>query len=298
LLLVPWVLLFEFFGNSTLGYIKTHSLFAWTFFSYLNSADDEHGFLIPFVVLALFWWKRGELRTIKAEPCLPALVLIAFALIIHILGYVSQQTRISIIAFYFGLYGMIGLVWGFSALKATFFPMCLFAFALPLGTLAETITFPLRLLATKITGTIATTVLGINVVHKGTMIYDPSGSFQYEVAAACGGLRSLTAVLALCTVFGFMNFQKTRNRLFLLAAGIPLAILANLSRLLGLIIISEAFGKDIGMKAHDNTWFSLVPYVPAIVGVTLLGHWLREQSDDPTVEKPVLETPTQLQPAR
>src|SRR5690349_3914872 len=87
-LLVPWVLLFEFFGNSTLGYIKTHSLFAWTFFSYLNSADDEHGFLIPFIVLALFWWKRGELRAIKAEPCLPALALIAFALVIHILGYI------------------------------------------------------------------------------------------------------------------------------------------------------------------------------------------------------------------
>src|SRR5215213_10172390 len=30
-LLAAWVLLFEFLGNSTFGYIQTHSLFAWTF---------------------------------------------------------------------------------------------------------------------------------------------------------------------------------------------------------------------------------------------------------------------------
>ena len=48
--------------------------------------------------------------------------------------------------------------------------MCLFAFALPLGTLAETITFPLRLMATTTTSTLANTVLGINVIHRGTLI--------------------------------------------------------------------------------------------------------------------------------
>ena len=295
-LLVPWVLLFEFFGNSTLGYINSHSLFAWTFYSYRNSPDDEHGLFIPFLVLALFWWKRDELRKIKGEPWLPALFLVAFALVLHIAGYVGQQTRISIAAFYFGIYAMIGLVWGFAALKASFFPMCLFAFALPLGTLAETITFPLRLMATTVTGSIANTVLGIDVSYNGTRIFDPSGTFQYEVAAACGGLRSLTAVLAICTIFGFMNFKRARNRFVLILAGIPLAILANMSRLLGLIIISEAFGQEVGMKAHDSTWFSLVPYVPAIVGVVLLGHWLREQSPGSDVERPALESSAQLQP--
>src|SRR5688500_18761205 len=220
------------------------------------------------------------------------------ALLVHIVGYLAQQTRISIAAFYFGIYALIGLVWGWSALKATFFPMCLFAFALPLGTLAETITFPLRLLATAVTGGIATTVLGIEVIHTGTIIYDPSGRFQYEVAAACGGLRSLSAVLALCTIFGFMNFKRYRNRLILVLAGIPLAILANMSRLLGLIIISEAFGMEVGMKTHDSTWFSLMPYVPAIIGVVLLGHWLREQSQGSDVQRPILESSAQLQPTQ
>jgi exosortase len=295
-LLVGWVLLFEYLGNSTFGYIDTHSLFAWMFYSYESSVDDEHGFFIPFLVLALFWWKRKDFTGLKVQPWLPGLLLVALALLMHIAGFLAQQARISIAAFYFGLYALIGLVWGFSALRATFFPMCLFAFALPLGTLAETITFPLRLLATTVTGGIANTILGIGVVTQGTLIYDPSGAFQYEVAAACGGLRSLTAVMAICTIFGFMNFKRARNRIILILAGIPLAIVANMSRLLGLIIISEAFGQEVGMKAHDSTWFSLLPYVPAIVGVVLLGHWLRERSSGEAVEKPVVNPQPELQP--
>jgi exosortase len=296
-LLVGWVLLFEFLGNSTFGYIETHSLYAWMFYCYESSVDDEHGFFIPIVVLALFWWKRKAFTGLKVQPWLPGLLLIALALLLHVAGYLAQQARISIVAFYFGLYALIGLVWGFSALKASFFPMCLFAFALPLGTLAETITFPLRLFATSITGGVANSILGIDIVTRGTLIYDPSGSYQYEVAAACGGLRSLTAVLALCTVYAFMNFDRYRNRIILILAGFPLAILGNITRLIGLIIISEAFGKEIGAMVHDNTWFSLIPYIPPLIGIVLIGRCLREQPRDGNVEKPMVNSTPELQPS-
>ena len=290
-LLVLWVLLFEFLGNSTFGYIDTHSLFAWTSYSYISSQDDEHGFLIPFIVLALLWWKRNDFRSLSVRPWMPALILIAFALGLHVAGYLAQQARISLAGFYFGLYALCGVVWGPAVLKATFFPMCLFAFALPLGTLAETITFPMRLFATTVTGSIARTVLGIDVQYQGTLIFDPSGAFQYEVAAACGGLRSLTAVLALCTIFGFMNFSKWRNRLIMFVAAFPLAIVGNMTRLLGLIVVSEAFGAKAGQMVHDNTWFSLLPYVPPIIGIVVLGHFLREQTPAEKVESGAPEQP-------
>jgi exosortase/archaeosortase family protein len=93
-----------------------------------------------------------------------------------------------------------------------------------------------------------------------------------------------------------MNFKRTRNRLIMIVAGFPLAVLGNISRLLALIIISEAFGQEIGMKAHDNTWFSLMPYIPPIVGIVLLGHWLRERPSGGTVEKQVVNSQPELQP--
>ena len=296
-LLVGWVLLFEFLGNSTFGYVQTHSLFQWMFFCYENSPDDEHGYFIPFLVLGLFWWKRKAFVGLKVQPWLPGLLMVGVALLLHVVGYLGQQARISIVAFYFGIYAMIGLVWGISALKATFFPMCLFAFALPLGTLAESITFPLRLFATSITGGVANTILGIEVIARGTLIYDPSGSYQYEVAAACGGLRSLTAVLALCTIYAFMNFDRYRNRLILILAAFPLAIVGNITRLIGLIIVSSAFGKETGAMVHDNTWFSLIPYIPPIAGIVLIGRWLREQPPEGDVQKPMVNSTAELQPS-
>lgn len=290
-LLVLWVCLFEFLGNSTFGYINTYSLYGWTSYAYCSTSDDEHGLLIPFLVLGLFWWKRKDFQGLSTAPWLPGLIMVAIALALHLIGYLSQQTRISLVAFFFGLYALIGLTWGSQALIRSFFPMCLFVFALPLGTLAETITFPLRLLATKVTGVVAASVLGIDVVAQGTQIFDPTGKFRYEVAAACGGLRSLTAVMALCTVYAFMNMSKFKNRFILIAAGFPLAVLGNITRLLGIIIVSEAFGEKYGRMVHDNTFFSLLPYIPPMIGIMVLGHLLREQDPKKNVEDRMIPPP-------
>jgi exosortase len=288
-LLVLWVLLFEFLGNSTFGYINTHSLFGWTSYAYLTHEDDKHGFFIPFIVLALLWWKRSDLQSVQARPWIWGLGLVALALFLHIAGYLAQQTRISLAAFYFGLYALFGVVWGPAVLRATFFPMCLFVFALPLGTLAESITLPLRLFTTSLTCGIADNVLGIHVIRSGVILMDQSGSFKYEIAAACSGLRSITAVLALCTIFAFINFKRLRNRLVMLLAAIPLAILGNLTRLLLIIMAAEGFGQKAGNWIHDSSIFSLLPYLPPIIGIIVLGHIFHEQSPSERVEKPVIQ---------
>src|SRR5688572_28789859 len=69
-LLVAWVALFQFLGNSTLGYINSPSLFRWTLDAYhpsgnFTESEDAHGLIVPFVVLVLFWLKREELLSLK-----------------------------------------------------------------------------------------------------------------------------------------------------------------------------------------------------------------------------------------
>jgi len=282
LLFVLWTVFFEFFGTTTVGYFN--SLYLFMNFSYL-SPDDAHGFIIPLVVLGLFWWKRNELKELPSRLWLPGTAFLILAILIHIVGYVVQQTRVSMVGLFFGWYAIIGMIWGPAILRASFFPMCLFAFAIPLGTIAELITVPLRLMATKITTILAGDILGMNIVQRGTQIIDLNGNFQFEVAAACSGLRSLTAVLALCTIYTFMNFNSTPRRLLMVAAGIPLAVLGNVLRLLTLIMVSEAFGRARGEAFHDSTVFSLLPYIPAILGIMALGHFLREKKTESTVPK-------------
>lgn len=278
-LLGSWCLFFHLLGNSTLGYVETRSLFAWLDYSYSQDANDSHGKLIPFVVLGFFWWKRAELLALPKQPAASAMVWVVFGLGLHLLGYLIQQTRISIIGFFVGIYGFIGLAWGWAFLRASFFPFLLFAFCFPLGTLAETLTFPLRVMATQITTFLTGTILGIGVIQDGTTIFDPKGAFKYEVAAACSGLRSVTATLALATIFAFVNVRSPWRRLVIIASAFPLAVLGNVARLGSIIVVAEAFGQEAGNFVHENSVLSLIPYVPALGGLFLLGHFLREPEE-------------------
>jgi exosortase len=280
-LLGAWLLLFHFLGNSTLGYVETSSLFGWLHYAYESSVDDQHGYLIPLVVLGLMWWKREALLAVEKRPWWPALLLLLLALLLHAAGYVVQQTRVSVAAFFLGVYALMGLVWGPRWLQASFFPFFLFAFCIPIATLSEPITFPLRLFATKITDFVSRGVLGIHVICDGTRIFDPNGSYKYEVAAACSGIRSLTATFALSVIYAFVALSGIWKRLLLVAAAFPLAVLANVLRLSMIIVAAEAFGgQSAGNYVHENAVLSMIPYLPALGGIFFLGHWLRDDRRD------------------
>ena len=135
---------------------------------------------------------------------------------------------------------------------------------------------PLRHIATTITATFSHIVLGINVIQDGTRIFDAHGAYQYEVAAACSGMRSLTAIFALTTIYAFTNFKSPWRTLLVMASAFPLALAANVLRLTSIIVASEVFDPAAGRFIHESSWISLLPYVPAIIGMLALGHWLRE----------------------
>ena len=206
-LLGTWLLFFQFLGNSTLGYVDTHSLYAWMSYTYSTSKDDELGYIIPLIVLGLCYWKREDLLAAPKRTWWPALTLVAIALAIHLVGYVVQQARISIVGFYIGIYALTGLVWGPSWLRVSFFPCLLFAFGVPVGTMAETVTVPLSHIASDITGWICGTLLGIDIIQEGVQISDSQRRYTYAIAAACSGLRSLIVTLAFFTIYGLSHIH-------------------------------------------------------------------------------------------
>ena len=282
-LLAAWLALFHFFGNSTFGYVDTPSLFHWMYNAYNSkspTADDGHANLIPFVVLGLFWWKRQELLNQPLKTWWPALLLVALGLALHLVGYVIQQPRICVAGLFTGIYGLMGLAWGKHWLRASFFPFFLLGFMVPLGSLTEPITFPLRLMVSKLVAFVCHTVLGMDVLREGTRLFngaslaDPSKHFEYDVAAACSGIRSLMAITAIAIIYAFMVFRSWLCRGVLLASALPLAVLGNSFRLLVIVLAAESWGNEAGLKAHDSAFWSLLPYVPAIFGLMALGRWL------------------------
>lgn len=298
-LLAAWLAVFQFFGNSTLGYDPTHSLFLWLYHIYTNprpDATDSHGILIPFLVIGLFWWKRKQLLAQPLQLWWPGILWLAFGGLLHVTGFILQQPKISLVGLIVGLFGLTGLAWGRAWLKTGLFPFWLFIFAVPFTGWLLPLTFPLRLLSSWLTAG-AANLLTIPVVRMGTQLMSPDGSYQYDVAAACSGIRSLVAIFLLATIYGFVVFRAPWKRGLLMALALPLSVLGNFMRLMCIILAAEFGGQSAGNYVHEGgPWgiISLVPYVPAILGLILAGRWLAEKkpASEPDHSNPKPETTT------
>jgi len=281
-LLAAWALLFQFFGNSILGYVHTPSLFEWLFNLYnLGNDENDNSYcnIIPFLVTGIFWWKRRELLALPLQLWWPGLPLLAAALALHILGFVVQQPLVSVIALLAGIYALMGLAWGREWLRHSSYPFFLFVFSIPMAAYMNFILFPLRLLVCWLVEMVAH-LFGIEIIRQGTQLIDPSGTFQYEVAAACGGMRSLIAVFLLATVIAFGLLRSPGRRIFLMVLALPFAVLGNMLRLLAIIVAAEMGGQKWGNYIHEGGPFgiiSLLPYIPGIIGLLWAGRWLENR---------------------
>lgn len=255
-LAAAWVSLFVMAGNSTFGYVRSSSLFAWMYDSYVSPiSEEQHGLLIPFVVMIFYWWKRQELVAQPLGFWWPAVILVLAGLMGHMIGFMAQEPKFSLAGFLVGLYGLTGLVWGKHWLKSSFFPYFLLVFCIPAGDTANWLTLRLRLMVSWIVSIIAHLGLAPDLVRDGTQLYDAQHTFAYEVAAACSGIHSLIALLALTTIYGFVTFKSPWNRAILVLAALPLAVLGNVVRLCFTIGVAETFGQDAGKAVETKFGF-------------------------------------------
>ncbi|HEU6448807.1 MAG TPA: exosortase/archaeosortase family protein [Verrucomicrobiae bacterium] len=281
-LLAAWLALFQFWGNSILGYVHTSSLFGWLDEAYNspgNVEDAGHGDFIPFLVIGVFWWKRKELLALPLKIWPPAIFIFVAGILLHIAGYMIQQPLFSVVALFVGIYGLMGLAWGREWLRHSHYPFLLFIFSIPLASHLNFILFPLRLFVCVLVEW-AARLVGIDVIRHGTQLFDPSGKFQYEVAAACGGMRSLVAIILIATVYAFVIFKSPKKRILLMASAIPFAVLGNFVRLSAIILAASIGGQSAGNYVHEGGplgIISLLPYVPAIFGLLWLGNFMEKR---------------------
>lgn len=282
-LLAAWVALFHLLGNSVIGYVDTRSMFVWLDRIQENAertdSDDAFGRFVPLLVLALAVVRRRELSEATKRVWYPGLAIVAGAVLLHAAGFLVQQTRVSIVAFLVGVYGLMGALWGPGWLRAVFFPYFLLVFALPVAAYLDGPTFKLRLFSTWFSTSVCTEVLSMKLNRVGTMVFFPGTktipAFQFDVAPACSGIRSITVVTMLTIAFGWLNFDSWWRRGVLALAAIPLALLGNIVRLVLTFMVSDALGQSAG--SFVETKAGMITFAVALAGVFALGRLLRER---------------------
>ncbi|HEY3863695.1 MAG TPA: exosortase/archaeosortase family protein [Verrucomicrobiae bacterium] len=276
-LLAGWCVLFQFVGISSFNFGTSQpSLFEWLYNAWnMPAMDCEHGKLIPFVVAILLWIKRKELAATIQGVWWPALVIIGLALMIHVLGFLAQQPRISMVAFFLGMYGLVGLVWGLGTMWSSTFPLFLFGFCMPLGIYTDRITLPMRMISVTLTRGVCHGLLGIHVIQQGTELLDPNGVYQYDVVAACSGIRSFVALLAITSVFAILSMRSIWRRALMLASTVPVVIACNTLRLSVVVLVGKHYGQAKGEWVHD--WFGYVSYLVALGLLMAVASALKEK---------------------
>jgi exosortase len=283
-LFVAWCAVFHWLGNSGLGYIKTDSLFEWLNEWYQMKSPVETGDelcpLAPFAVAMVVYLKREEFAAIAKRPWPPALLILGVGGALHVLGYLAQQTRISAGAFLVGGFGLMGLTWGVAWLRATAFPWFVLTFAIPVGIYMDSLTFSLRLWSTILSTAVCRGLLGIDLIRSQTSVMLAGTArhpgFHFEVAAACSGMRSVTAVIFISVVYAYLNFRAPWRRIAIVLIGIPLALFGNVVRLCSVFIAGDAFGENAGKFIETKMGF--LTWIVALIGLFQFGRLLRETS--------------------
>ncbi len=275
---------FQFFGNASFGYIKSASLFWWWGFQWFNpESETEHGLLVLVLSGWLLWRnlqakEKGESRKAEGETIWPALLAMVLGLALHALGFAAQQARISIIALLLFAWGGLRLGGGRRWGAAAMFPLGFMVLAIPFNAL-DSAGFWLRLWVIKASAGLAHAA-GIGVIQNGTQLVAPDGRYSYDVAAACSGVRSLMALLALSLLTGYLNFHTWWRRAALLLLCFPLIYLGNVARISSIVFAARWGGQSWGEHAHDVMGWGVFGIVLGglLLGARVLARWFPESN--------------------
>jgi len=190
----------------------------------------SHGFLVFAFSLFLLWKKRSQLAAIPARPSWAGLAVIAGALLTLTVGTLGAELFLSRSSIVLLLAGFLIFFHGWLRFRALLFPWLLLFLMIPIPAIVfSQITLPLQLLASRL-ASLSLTLLGIPVLREGNVLKLPVMSLA--VAEACSGIRSLLSLGTLAVIYGYLSESRLAGRVFLLIAAIPIAVVANGSRIL------------------------------------------------------------------
>jgi exosortase len=205
-----------------------------------------HGPIVLATGAWLLWRRWGALTAAgqRGNPILTvvwALASLGFYIFGRSFDFISLEAG--------GLYGFLLAImydrFGLRAMAANWFPIFYLGLLLPVpGWIIDEFTAPLKLLVSYI----ATSVVepfGIPIVRQGVTM--TVGAYQLLVEDACSGLNSLIGLIAITTFYIYLlRNASPRYAAFLVCLIVPIAITANVIRIVTLILLTYFFGDAVG----------------------------------------------------
>ena len=217
----------------------------WRFGTTMWQREEyAHG---PIVIGLSAWllWKHAPRVVEGASGGVGAWLLLAFGLVCYIFGRTQYVAIFEIGSMVPVVGGAIAATFGWRVVRRLRFAILFPLFAMPLpGPMVDKLTGPLKILVSYLSETILSGA-GLPVARQGVILQ--VGQYQLLVADACSGLSSIFSLTALGLFYLYLvKPAHAWRRWALIASVLPIAIAANVVRVMVLMLITYFLGDDAG----------------------------------------------------
>lgn len=242
-----------------------------------ESWSTEQGAHGPLVLATGIWlisreWQGIKLTARPGSGWLSA-ALLAVLLPLYVFSRITGIIEIEGPVMYAALVTAAYLVIGRTAMARIWFPLVYLIFTFPPpDTLFAIITQPLKI-AISTTAVDILHALGYPVAGSGVTIQ--IGQYEMLVAAACAGMNSLISLTALGLFYTYIRHSSNLPYMALLVLCIfPVAVAANLIRVLMLLLITYYYGEAAG-QGFFHEFAGMLMFLIALVGIFVVDELAR-----------------------
>jgi exosortase len=249
----------------------------------LRSDPYSYTIAIPFVSLALVYWRRKEIfSTVEFDAVLAALFFILGALLCWLgLKYASvisplNGLPVTILLFVDLIIGSFALCYGPRALRLAAFPLLFLLLMIPIPTFAVD-----RIISALQHWSADGTAILYNVfrvpVHRNGLFFELPG-VRIVVAEECSGIHSTLALFITVLLLAQFSLKSNWRKLLLCILVVPIAVAKNSIRIFTLSALAVYVNKDFlyGRLHHQGgVLFFLLGLALSMGFLELLGLWER-----------------------
>lgn len=224
-----------------LGLIAYAPIFAWMWERWFEQKSYySHGILIPFVSLALVFFKRDKLSAMPRVSSVWGLRLFVVAILLY---WVAAILHFYFIAGFSLLVLMAAIIlhfYGVAALGEVSFPLFFLIFMIPLPLIMmATMGFNMKILAASL-ATLILNVVQLPAVQMASLI--KMRHTYVVVEDSCGGLSFLISLNALAAIIAHQMKAGFIRKVALFASSFPIAVITNALRIVFLGSVGEVYG--------------------------------------------------------
>jgi exosortase B len=244
------------------------------------------------IVLAVAGWLfyRNWPREPLADTPNPVMgwPLVAGSLAFYALGRSQSLMIFEAGSSVFMLTGLLLLLKGHAHLRAIWFPLFFLCFAVPLPPqIVDTLTQPMKLAVSYVAETVLVT-FGLPVARSGVILQ--VGPYQLLVADACAGLQTLFTLEAMGLLYlNVVQHSSMLRNVALAILIVPISFIANVIRVIALILITYFFGDEAG-QGFLHGFAGMVLFMSSLLLIitadTALRRWVASRSPDTATTAP------------